>query len=159
MSGGRGLSAMTLLWGRDRRCRLASLAEPPEQDGRDDRADDGGAVAEENHELLQVLELQPIVERVAKTVGGVREAERAEEEEQNPHERIADDGNEVGVVGRRQPAQRIREAEEKEEDRHEKRGEHAARAEHDPQEGLDRSSRHHTPRIQRTTTVTTTQAP
>ena len=73
------------------------LRNPQHQIRRHDGADDRAAVTEQVDHLVQVLDLQPVVQRVAEAVGPVKQRQRAEDEKSEARERMADDSDEMCV--------------------------------------------------------------
>jgi hypothetical protein len=77
----------------------------------------------------------------------VEQGEHAEGEQDDAGERVAQHGQQVRVVRRADPAQRVQHAEQQQQDRDERRGQQAAGAEQRQQErlGADPTLRHRPP--------------
>src|SRR6266536_1153549 len=114
-----------------------SLRDVPQQGRRHGRSQEGGAIAQDGDELGQVLELQPIVERVPEAMGPVKERQGDEDEEVEPYHRVRHEAVEDLVAGRLEPTQGKGEAGQEEMDRKEERGDRPPGAEQEPQERRD----------------------
>src|SRR5262249_25024444 len=116
-----------------------SLPEVPEQVGGHRRAQEGGAITQEGDELRQVLEQQPVVERVPEAMGPVEEGQGDEDEEVKSCDRVRREAVEDLEAGCLEPSQGKGQASQKEMHRKEERGDRPPGAEQEPQERRDAS--------------------
>ncbi len=65
-----------------------SLPNCPQQVGRHGRSQEAGAIAQDGDELGQMLQLQPIVQRVPEAMGPMEERQGDEDEEVEPYHRM-----------------------------------------------------------------------
>src|SRR5712692_11584743 len=115
-----------------------ALSQAPEQVAGSSRAGQRAAVAEDRDDLVEVLDLQPVVERVTEAMRPMEKRERAEHEQVDARQAVRGEGMERFVAGGRQPTQREGQAEQEKLDRNQKRGDDTACAEQSPQERLNR---------------------
>ena len=104
--GGAGNDADVL---RHHRRRLSQHQQ--HQIRRHDGSDYRATVAQQVDHLVQVLDLQAVIERVAEAVGPVKQRKRAEDDERDARQGMAEDCGEMRVARRGQPAQRERDTE------------------------------------------------
>jgi len=121
------------------------LSHTPQEMRGHGRSDDRSTVTNEVHELIQVFDLEPVVEGVAKAMGPVNEQKRTEDEEEKARERVSEEFQEMLVAGRREPSQGERNSEEQEEDGCQQSRQDTPGAEEQPQERLVRTPGHSIP--------------
>src|SRR5438093_13356503 len=97
--------------------------------GSHGRSQEGSAIAQDGDEHGQMLQLQPIVERVPKAMGPMEERQGDENEEVQSCQRMRQQAMEELVGGGLEPSQGKGQGRQKEMDGEEERGHRSARAE------------------------------
>ena len=87
------------------RVECAGLPQTQQEISRPYRKRDRPAIAEQADHLVQMLDLQPVVEREPEPVRPVKERQHADAEQREPREWMTHDGGQV-LVGRRRRASR-----------------------------------------------------
>jgi len=112
---------------------------PPKQICCRHRSHDRAAVAERVDQLVQVLYLQTVVQRVLEPVRPVEERQHADAEQDESRQGVQHDRVQVRITGRRKPPERKRQAEQEHQRRHQHGRRHPSGAEEQPEQRLDRS--------------------
>ena len=128
--------------GYSQSANVAASRDSPQQVCRRDSTYHCPTVAQHVDELVQVLDLKPIVQGEPKTVSPVEQGKKAKHEQIHPHERWPNQGQQRFVAGRIQPSQGEGQGEQKQVDRHQHRRHGAAGTEEEPQEGFIRPFAH-----------------
>src|SRR5207247_2119855 len=105
--------------------------------GSHGRSQEGSAIAQDRDEPGQMLQLQPIVERVPKAMGPMEEGQGDEDEEVESYQRMRDEPLEELVAGCLEPSQGKGQTGQKEMDGEEECGNRPLGGEQQPQERRD----------------------
>src|SRR3989442_1888466 len=107
--------------------------------GSHGRSQEGSAIAQDRDEPGQMLQLQPIVERVPKAMGPMEEGQGDEDEEVEAYQRMRDEPLQELVAACLEPSQGKGQTGQKEMDGEEECGDRPPGAEQQPQERRDPS--------------------
>src|SRR5947209_10646673 len=116
------------------------LRNPPQQVAGHGRSQQGTTVAAKVDDLVQMLDLQAVVERVTKPVRPVKQGQRTKQEQVDSHNRMRKKRHGALVPRCFQPAERKRQPPEEQMHRDQKRRQNTARAEQRPEERLHSQS-------------------
>src|SRR5438128_4884601 len=114
----------------------------PQQIARQSSSENCSAVATNENQFIQVLDLQPIVQRVAKAMRPVKQRQETQCKQINPGERQRDQRMQILVTRSGNPSQGKRKPEEEKVHRYDESGKDTARAEQRPQNRLIRVLHH-----------------
>src|SRR5262249_15613882 len=118
------------------------LRNHPQDVNRHGRSQDGASVADYVDYLVQMLDLQSVIQRVSEAVRPVKKRQRDQDEQEQTHDWVAYDRDEMRMARRRQPSQRERHAEKKNERGDEQRRQQTTGTEKQPQKRFERSPGH-----------------